>query len=62
MQTFNQSLAHLTLTKQITQEYAESKSSSVEELQELIKRGVGINVQQQAPRPRRPEPVGQFGR
>jgi len=62
MQTFNQSLAHLTLTKQITQEYAESKSSSVEELQDLIKRGVGVTIQQQAPRSRRPEPVGQFGR
>ncbi len=62
MQTFNQSLAHLVLTKQITQVDAEAKSSNVEELQELIKRGVGVNVQQQVARPRRPEPVGQFGR
>jgi twitching motility protein PilT len=63
MQTFNQSLAQLVLTKQISQTDAESKSSSVEELQELIKRGVGVNVQQQLPaRPRRPEQVSQLSR
>jgi twitching motility protein PilT len=50
MQTFNQSLSHLVLTKQITQEDAISKSSNAEELQDLIQRGVGINLQSAAQR------------
>ncbi len=61
MQTFNQSLAHLVLTRQITQEDALSKSSSIDELQELIRRGVGLNASAasaMAARPRRPEAVG----
>ena len=65
MQTFNQSLAHLVLTRQITEEDALSKSSHVDELQELIRRGVGLNTlatPAAAPRMRRPEPVGSFGR
>jgi twitching motility protein PilT len=65
MQTFNQSLAHLVLTRQITEEDALGKSSNVDELQELIRRGVGLNLlatPAAAPRMRRPEPVGSFGR
>jgi twitching motility protein PilT len=65
MQTFNQSLAHLALTRQITEEDALNKSSNVDELQELIRRGVGLNTPSAAaaaPRARRPEPVGSFGR
>jgi twitching motility protein PilT len=65
MQTFNQSLAQLVLAHQITEEYALSKSSMVEELKELIRRGVGLNVPAAAAasaRPRRPEPVGSASR
>jgi twitching motility protein PilT len=62
MQTFNQSLAHLVLTKQITPEDAQAKSSGIEELQDLIQRGVGLNTPAGVPRPRRPEPLGSFGR
>jgi twitching motility protein PilT len=62
MQTFNQSLAHLVLTRQITTEDAVSKSSSVDELQELIQRGVGVNLSPGTVRPRRPEPAGTLSR
>lgn len=65
MQTFNQSLAHLVLTRQISQEEALNKSSNVDELQELIHRGVGLNVtagSAAAQRPRRPEPAGSYSR
>jgi twitching motility protein PilT len=63
MQTFNQSLAHLVLTRQITQEDAIGKSSNVDELQELLRRGVGLNIPAAAAaaRPRRPETVGSYG-
>ena len=44
MQTFNQSLATLYLKKLITLEAALSRSSMPDELQELINRGVGVNV------------------
>ena len=44
MQTFNQSLAQLVLTRQISHEDAINKSSNVDELQDLITRGVGVNV------------------
>jgi twitching motility protein PilT len=44
MQTFNQSLSHLVLTKQISKEDAIGKSSNMEELQDLIQRGVGLNI------------------
>jgi twitching motility protein PilT len=54
MQTFNQSLAQLVLTKQISQENALNKSSNVDELQDLIKRGMGVNVAMPAARARRP--------
>src|SRR3954466_7436015 len=43
MQTFNQSLATLVLTKQITQETALNRSSMPEELVEMINRGAGLN-------------------
>ena len=44
MQTFNQALATLYLKKQISLEGALSRSSIPDELQELINRGVGVNV------------------
>ncbi len=50
MQTFNQSLAQLVLSKQISQEDAINKSSNVDELQDLINRGVGVNVGRMAAR------------
>jgi twitching motility protein PilT len=62
MQTFNQSLAHLVLTRQITAEDAATKSSNADELQDLISRGVGVHISQSAARPRRPEPAGTVGR
>ena len=55
MQTFNQSLAHLVLTKHIKLEDALLKSSNLEELQDLIQRGVGLNVHSAAQRFQRPE-------
>jgi twitching motility protein PilT len=58
MQTFNHSLAHLVLTKQIKTEDAIAKSSNVEELQDLIQRGVGLNVRSAAQRFQRPEVAG----
>ncbi len=58
MQTFNQSLSHLVLTRQITLEDALSKSSNVEELQDLIQRGVGLNLQTAAHRVPRLEHAG----
>jgi twitching motility protein PilT len=42
MQTFNQSLATLAMTKQITLETALQRSSMPDELQEMINRGAGI--------------------
>ena len=53
MQTFNQSLSHLVLTKQISREDALNKSSNADELQDLIQRGVGLNLQATA------HPLGQ---
>jgi twitching motility protein PilT len=44
MQTFNQSLATLYHRKLITLETALLRSSSPDELQELINRGAGVNV------------------
>jgi twitching motility protein PilT len=58
MQTFNQSLSHLVLSKQITAQDAMNKSSNTEELQDLIQRGVGINLQSAAHRMQRAELVG----
>ena len=43
MQTFNQSLATLCMTKQITLETALLRSSMPDELQEMINRGAGIS-------------------
>jgi twitching motility protein PilT len=51
MQTFNQSLSHLVLKNQITLDDAISKSSNVDELQDLVQRGVGLNFQSAAQRP-----------
>jgi twitching motility protein PilT len=42
MQTFNQSLATLALSRQITKEAANSASSHREELLEMLNRGVGV--------------------
>jgi len=47
MQTFNQALATLYLGKQITLEEALARSSNQDELQEMIKRGVGVLHQSQ---------------
>jgi twitching motility protein PilT len=58
MQTFNQSLSHLVLTNQISLEDALSKSSNVDELQDLIQRGVGLNLQSTAQRMQRSELAG----
>ncbi len=58
MQTFNQSLAHLVLTKQVTMQDAMNKSSNQDELQDLIQRGVGINLQNTAQRMQRLEQAG----
>src|SRR5437016_2185114 len=49
MQTFNQSLATLVFQKQITLEMALSRSSSADELQEMINRGAGLLNRQTAP-------------
>src|SRR5512139_3188968 len=58
MQTFNQSLSQLVLSKQITLEDAISKSSNTDELQDLIQRGVGINFPSAAQRVQRLEHAG----
>jgi twitching motility protein PilT len=62
MQTFNQSLSQLVLSKLITMEAALGQSSSPDELMDLIHRGVGLNMQSVTQRVRRPEPVPGFGR
>jgi len=63
MQTFNQALATLHMSKQISLEMAMSKSPNPIELQDLIKRGVGILQQGGAAsamggRPRPQPPLG----
>ena len=57
MQTFNQSLAHLVLKRQITLENAIDQSSNAEELQDLVRRKVGLNFQSAAQFSQRLEPV-----
>jgi hypothetical protein len=42
MQTMNQSLATLTLTREITLETAMAASSMKEELEQMINRGTGV--------------------
>ena len=42
MQTFNQALATAYLQKQVTLEVALSRSSNVDELQEMINRGASL--------------------
>jgi len=54
MQTLNQSLAHLVLTQQISQEDAVNKSSSPEELLDLIRRGIRLNYDGASSRGQRP--------
>jgi twitching motility protein PilT len=49
MQTFNQSLATLYFQKQITLETALLRSSSPDELQEMINRGAGLMKTAAAP-------------
>ena len=58
MQTFNQSLSHLVLSKQITMQDAINKSSNTDELQDLIQRGVGLNLQTATQRAQRAELAG----
>jgi twitching motility protein PilT len=58
MQTFNQSLSQLVLSKQITPEDALAKSSNQEELQDLIQRGVGLNFLPSSQRSQRFENAG----
>ena len=58
MQTFNQSLSQLVLSKQITPEDALTKSSNQDELQDLIQRGVGLNFLPSSQRPQRFENTG----
>ena len=58
MQTFNQSLSNLVLAKQIRLEDALAISSNVEELQNLIRRGIGLNLQNAAARSPRMDQVG----
>jgi twitching motility protein PilT len=62
MLTFNQSLAHLAGTKQITLKDALSQSSSPEELKELIQRGAGMHLLYTPSRPGPPEPMPDFTR
>ena len=62
MQTFNQSLSQLVLSQQIVQEDAINKSSNPDELQDLIRRGVGLNYLSSATRAPRPESTGGFRR
>jgi twitching motility protein PilT len=52
MQTFNQSLATLHFQKQITLETALLRSSSPDELQEMINRGAGIKTAAATPNKR----------
>ena len=61
MLTFNQSLAHLAGTKQITLNAALSQSSSPEELKELIQHGAGMPLLHNRSRPV-PEPTPGFTR
>ncbi|MBN2431854.1 MAG: type IV pilus twitching motility protein PilT [Acidobacteria bacterium] len=64
MQTFNQALATLHMSKQISLEMAMSKSPNPLELQDLIKRGVGILQPSGAASPlgSRPRPQPPLGR
>lgn len=62
MQTFNQSLAQLVLSKQISVQDALNKSSNQDELKDLIERGVGLNFSSAAQRTQRPEQAGAMRR
>ena len=54
MQTLNQSLAHLVLTQQISQEDAVDKSSNADELLDLIRRGIRLSYDAAPARSQRP--------
>jgi twitching motility protein PilT len=58
MQTFNQSLATLYFTKQISLQTALGMSSNPDELQDMINRGAGLSTPQAGSRP----PVRPAGR
>jgi len=62
MQTFNQALSHLVLTNQISKEDALVKSSNADELQDLIQRGIGLNLKSTAQRMQSPVHAGGVGR
>jgi twitching motility protein PilT len=51
MQTFNQSLATLYLTRQLALQTALGASSNPEELQDMINRGAGLTTPQAGGRP-----------
>jgi twitching motility protein PilT len=51
MQTFNQALATLYHKRLITMDTALQRSSNVDELRELIERGVGVNTNGKHPSP-----------
>ncbi|NLT67147.1 MAG: PilT/PilU family type 4a pilus ATPase [Acidobacteria bacterium] len=62
MQTFNQSLAQLVLSKQISVQDALNKTSNQDELKDLIERGVGLNFSSAGQRMQRPEQAGAMRR
>jgi len=62
MQTLNQSLARLVLTRQIKMEDAVDRSSNVDELHDLVKREVILNHHSALPRVQRSEPPGNLNR
>ena len=63
MQTFNQSLASLFHKRQITRETAMQRTSNINELRDLIDRGVGLNgANGSLPKPGMPAGYGQTSR
>jgi twitching motility protein PilT len=61
MQTFNQSLATLYLSRKITLDTAMGCSSNPDELEQLINRGVGVLGEETSPDKRRPKVVNRQG-
>jgi len=63
MQTFNQSLASLFHKRQITRETAMQRTSNINELRDLIDRGLGLNGGNGSPsKPGMPAGYGQTSR
>src|SRR5207244_11516732 len=63
MQTFNQSLASLFHKRQITRESAMQRTSNINELRDLIDRGLGLNGGNGSqPKPGMPAGYGQTSR